>query len=68
LTDENGDLIDGEMKAVVDEQTGKTTYVYAFSVASAGEYTCVIHFTRENENYEEIALTVTQAVYIGSVA
>jgi hypothetical protein len=67
LTDTNGEPIQGERKVFVDETTGKTTYTYAFSVETAGEYSCEISFVHENENYDTITRTITVAVYISSV-
>lgn len=68
LTDENGKQVQGTLKTVTDEETGKTTYQYAFSVAAIGEYTCKVAFTHDNGNYEKITLTLTETIYLSDVA
>jgi hypothetical protein len=68
LTDENGKQVQGTLETVTDEETGKTTYQYAFSVAAIGEYTCMVAFTHANGNYEKITLTLTETMYVSDVA
>lgn len=68
LTDENGGQVQGKLETVTDEGTGKTTYKYAFSVATIGEYTCAVSFTHDSGNYEKITLTLTETIYVSDVA
>ena len=72
LTDDKNETITGEVEEIktpVDgnETVFKTTYKYSFKVEKAGNYTCVITFTHQNADYEEIKLTVTAWVIISSV-
>lgn len=72
LTDDKNETITGEMEEIktpvgANETVFKTTYKYSFKVEKAGNYTCVITFTHQNADYEEIKLTVTAWVIISSV-
>ena len=63
LTNVQGEEVKGEIQVVTSEEE-KTTYKYLFTVETEGEYTCVITFTHDNENYADITFTVTGLVFI----
>ena len=72
ITDENGEVMDGMMQVVTDdehgENTAKKTYKYLFTVPAAGEYTCVITYKHSNANYEAIRLTLEAWMFIDNKA
>ena len=72
LTDDKNETITGEVEEIktpvdANETVFKTTYKYSFKVEKAGNYSCVITFTHQNADYEEIKYTVTAWVIINSV-
>lgn len=62
LTSESGEVIEGEMTVLTkienvgDKAIVKTIYEYSFTVETTGEYACVVTFTHNNQNYENITI------------
>lgn len=71
LTNERGEMLEGEMEIVTSETEGndgavKTIYKFVFTVERVGEYTCVVTFVHGNKNYAEIMSEVKAWVVIDS--
>jgi hypothetical protein len=72
LTNARGETIDGKMEKVTSSVEGdktavKTAYKYLFTIETAGEYTCVVTFVHDNENYDMIKIDLNAMFYISSV-
>ena len=71
VTNSKGEALEGEMELVTsdetDGQTSKSAYKYVFTTDAEGDYTCIVTFTHNDKNYEDITLELEAWIFITDV-